>query len=845
MPKLIIDQRELEVPKGTKVIEAAGRLGIMIPRFCYHAALGSLGACRMCAVKFLDGPVKGVDMSCMVDAADGMVVSTNHPEAVEFRRYVIEWLMLNHPHDCPVCDEGGHCLLQDETVSGGHGLRRYLGKKRTYQDQYLGPFVQHEMNRCIHCWRCRRFYQEFSGYRDLGAMQIGNRMYFGRFSDGRLESPFAGNLIDICPTGVYTDKPARFKGRRWDFEREPSLCLHCSLGCNTIASARYREMIRQEARFNEAVNGYFICDRGRFGFAYANHPERPRKAEVDGKHVSLAEALQTAADRLNRVENNYGASAVACLGSPRSSLEAQAQLTRLCRLRGWPEPHFFIDQVMARKVKKAVSGLDANIAVSMREMEEADFIMVAGADPLNEAPMLALALRQAYRHGATVAVIDPRPISLPLEFCHLPVLPGEINQCLSVLMKRGLESAALSGTEAEARTFYEALPGEFAANPDLQQGLVDLAQKLAQSRFPVVVLGTDIVHETSPALVAALVHLCRAVKGKAGLFYLLPGPNAFGAGRLLVTAESEANKKANPSNQTQASDLLTSLESGSLKALVLVECDPLWSFPGQQRLISALERLDLLVVLDYLPSDTAKRADIVLPTQTVFENEAGSFINQEGRLQMASPIHVGGQPISQVSPGEHPPRLFLDYIPGAEPRTAAGILQELASALSGNNPKMPEQNLWEWLAQQDPLFAGAGQAADRPYGLRLLPDDSGETFDSLEGIDLEAKLPGDHLELLLVEWAYGTEELSSYSPYIHLAEETPHLSLHLEDAERLGLRTGDQVALHLPGGSLTVGLKTFDNMAKGVMVLPRHRQLAWHKAGTDKLLVPLKNIEKQ
>ncbi|MFB3887704.1 MAG: 2Fe-2S iron-sulfur cluster-binding protein, partial [Thermodesulfobacteriota bacterium] len=173
MPKLKIDNLAIEVPKGTKVIEAASQLGIVIPRFCYHPGLGSVGACRMCAVKFLDGPVKGVQMSCMVDAQDGMVVSTMDEEAVDFRRHVIEWLMMSHPHDCPVCDEGGHCLLQDMTVSGGHSIRRYLGKKWTYQDQYLGPLVQHEMNRCIHCWRCRRFYQDFSGYRDLGAMQIG------------------------------------------------------------------------------------------------------------------------------------------------------------------------------------------------------------------------------------------------------------------------------------------------------------------------------------------------------------------------------------------------------------------------------------------------------------------------------------------------------------------------------------------------------------------------------------------------------------------------------------------------------------------------------------------------
>jgi NADH-quinone oxidoreductase subunit G len=240
MPKITIDGQAIEVPAGTKVIEAAERLGIFIPRLCYHPALGSVGACRLCACAFLEGPVRGVNMSCMVEAQEGMVVSTTAPEALDFRRDVIEWLMANHPHDCPVCDEGGHCLLQEMTVSGGHGVRRYTGRKRTYRDQDLGPLVQHEMNRCIHCYRCRRFYQEVAGGRDLGALGIANRTSFGRFADGPLESPFSGNLIDLCPTGVFTDKVSRYKGRRWDFQRSPSLCTDCSLGCATIVSARYR-----------------------------------------------------------------------------------------------------------------------------------------------------------------------------------------------------------------------------------------------------------------------------------------------------------------------------------------------------------------------------------------------------------------------------------------------------------------------------------------------------------------------------------------------------------------------------------------------------------------------------
>ena len=160
------------------------------------------------------------------------------------------------------------------------------------------------MNRCIHCYRCRRFYQEFAGYRDLGAMQIANRVYFGRYSEGPLESPFSGNLVDVCPTGVYTDKPARYKGRRWDFERGSSLCIHCSLGCRTVANARYREVVRVEARFSDAVNGYFICDRGRYGFCYTNHSERPRRAESPGKRSAWEAGVRRVAAELSRIRKS-------------------------------------------------------------------------------------------------------------------------------------------------------------------------------------------------------------------------------------------------------------------------------------------------------------------------------------------------------------------------------------------------------------------------------------------------------------------------------------------------------------------------------------------------------------
>jgi NADH-quinone oxidoreductase subunit G len=402
MPKLIIDNIEIEVAKDTKLIEAARQAGIIIPHFCYHPALGSAGACRMCAVKCLEGPVKGIQMSCMVPAQDGMVVSTIDEEAVKMRSLVIEWLMINHPHDCPVCDEGGECLLQDYTVAGGHGVRRYRGKKRTHINQYLGEQVQHEMNRCIQCYRCVRFYQEFAGGKDLGALGRGNFIYFGRKEEGALESPFSGNLVDICPTGVYTDKTARFRARYWDYDMAPSVCPQCSLGCNTIPSARYRELLKTMARRNDAVNGWFICDRGRFNNQPVNSPDRSRRPMVDGEVVTWDEAMDSLVTRIVELFELHGEGSLALVGSSRMSLEGNVLLARLDECVDAGALCYFADDAEAEAAMTAVSLLDAEKTGSMAEIGSADCVVLLTTDLLEEGPMMALAVRQAWRGGAKI-----------------------------------------------------------------------------------------------------------------------------------------------------------------------------------------------------------------------------------------------------------------------------------------------------------------------------------------------------------------------------------------------------------------------------------------------------------
>ena len=478
MVKLIIDNIGIEVTPGTKVIEAAYKAGIVIPHFCYHPALGSVGACRLCAVKVLEGPapVMGIQMSCMLPVQDGMVVSTTDPEAARMRSLVIEWLMLNHPHDCPVCDEGGECLLQDYTVAGGHGHRRYKGQKRTHVNQYLGPYVEHEMNRCIQCYRCVRFYQDYAGGDDLGVLGRAGLVYFGRKDAGRLESPFSGNLVDICPTGVFTDKTARFRARYWDYQMAPSVCACCSLGCNTIPVGFHRELLKIMARKNEEINGWFICDRGRFSKDPANAPDRPRHPRIEGRPVGWDEAMASLTSRLVEIAENGEEGSIALVGSPRMSLEAGLLLGRLREMLPAAVLCYFAELAEEEAAATAVSLLKGRLAWSMADVARADCIAVTNCDLLAEGPMMAMAIRQAWRAGAVVFLVGECPAE-------------------------GLQ--ALSVTFARVATLAEVVFSGY--------------------RKPVVVCGT-----AEPDIQA----IKNCAEQAAGLTYLLSGPNTYGAALL-------------------------------------------------------------------------------------------------------------------------------------------------------------------------------------------------------------------------------------------------------------------------------------------------------------------------
>ncbi|KHK03327.1 2Fe-2S iron-sulfur cluster-binding protein [Desulfovibrio sp. TomC] len=788
MPDLIIDGRAISVPKGTMVIEAAERLGIMIPRFCWHKALGAAGACRMCAVKFVDGPVKGLEMSCMTLAADGMVVETFHPEAVAFRRRIIELLMVNHPHDCPVCDEGGHCLLQDETISGNHVQRRYPGRKRTFLDQNLGPFIQHEMNRCIHCYRCARFYQDYCGYRDFGPMQNANRVYFGRFADGPLENPFAGNLADLCPTGTLTDKPARYTSRRWDCERAPSVCLHCSLGCNVTVLSRYRRVARIEARDNEAVNGSFLCDRGRFSAGYEARTDRPRSGVIEGKPVPVLTAEAAATAQLKALAQRHGPESIAVVGGLRSTMETQAALVLAAKAAGWRAPAFFGSRLEQAATKAALAALTPARARSLAELGQADAVLVLGVSPLCDAPMLALALRQASRAGAKIILADPRPVALPLPFVHLPVAPGQLPDVLAV---------ATGAPEDAPTAAQQRLP----LSPELWPALEDAAKALAAAKRPVLVF--------APGLAAVLPD-----DDRLALFPVLPAAGSAGAALLA------------PNDAPGLDELAADVAAGRVKGLVVVETD---CFTAAPALAAVFPKLDTLIVLDHLPTPTVAAAQVVLPTTTIFES-GGTLAASDGRLQAASPVQSPGEPVARDGRGSHPPRAYDRPLPGTDPAPAAFWLARISQGLGREAPRAP---LAERMAAI-PALAGIDCARLPAAGLR--PAFAGPGPAAAPPTNLAAQASEAGLVVVYDEALFATDALGRYAPLAKAqAPTTPVVWLHADDAASLELADAMAVAVGCGDQSAPATLRLSRAMARGVLVVPRRPEFA----GLPPILGPL------
>jgi len=636
MATIYVDNKPFEVNGADNLLRACLSLGLDIPYFCWHPALGSVGACRACAVKQYanaDDKRGRLVMSCMTPSTDNTYISIDDEEARAFRKSVLEWLMTNHPHDCPVCEEGGHCHLQDMTVMTGHNMRRYRFNKRTHHNQDLGPFINHEMNRCIACYRCVRYYNDYAGGDDLGVYGANSNLYFGRESDGVFKSEFSGNLIEVCPTGVFTDKTHSERyNRKWDMQFSPSICQQCSVGCNTSPGERYGELRRIENRYHGEINHYFLCDRGRFGHGYVNRKDRPRQPLYRNTSMAINVVMQTlpVGEALTRISSSLqpmlAQRRVIGMGSPRASLEANYALRDLVGAENY---YCGIGEAELKLVRLVLDIMRDTAAhtPALREMEEADAVFVFGEDVTQTAPRIALALRQAVKAVAVQMAADNKipdwQIAAVQHIGQRARSPLFIASFASTRLDDIAESTFHGAADDLARLGFAVAHAIDSSAPavsglsDTEQAMAQrIAQALLTAQKPLVVCGTG---PASEAVLQAAGNIASALckQGKAASLALcVPEVNSLGVA-MLEAGSADAGLRA--------------LVNGQADALIVVEND-LYRRAPAELVDGAFSHVTTVLAIDHQTHATVERAQFILPAASFAEGD-GTVVNMEGRAQ--------------------------------------------------------------------------------------------------------------------------------------------------------------------------------------------------------------------
>lgn len=662
MAVIYIDGKKVEVDGADNLLQSCLSLGIDIPYFCYHPELGSVGSCRQCAVKqynseedYQAGRGRLV-MSCMVapeyDAKAGkykdMYISVDDAEAKAFRQSIVEYLMTNHPHDCPTCEEGGQCHLQDMTYMSGHNRRRYRFSKRTHHNQDLGAFINHEMNRCIACYRCVRFYKDYAGGQDLGVYASNNRVYFGRDEDGQLQSEFSGNLTEVCPTGVFTDKTHSDRyNRKWDMQYAPSICQGCSAGCNVSAGERYGEIRRIENRYHSEVNRYFLCDRGRFGYGYVNRADRPLQAlkRVHGQWIKTQ--LDYALDEtIAQVRGKK----ILGIGSPRASLETNFALKK------WVGSENFstgLNHHQQNLVEKAIEILTTEGIVnpSITEIEAHDAVLILGEDLTQTSSRVALAVRQAAKNKAkqmAQALCTPTWLAEPVKrigqnalspIYTLSVAQTKLDDISKLSAVASVEDMVKLGFLL-AKILAD-LPNDLTQIQQILQAKQDdphtseqaqlaayIAYDLIMADRPLVISGTSL---GSTALMEAAAQIAQNLTQKRQAICQadsnLQDQTHYGDQASLYLTVAQANAMG---VCLLGGKSLEEVLADDFEAVVVVEND-LTEAMNLNRLTQVFDKKSV-IVLDHQSFDWHDLADLVLPAASFAEGD-GTMISAEGRVQ--------------------------------------------------------------------------------------------------------------------------------------------------------------------------------------------------------------------
>jgi NADH-quinone oxidoreductase subunit G len=787
---LTVDGKEITVPKGTLIIRAAEQLGIEIPRFCDHPLLEPVAACRQCYVK-VEGQRK-LMTSCSTPAADGMAVLTQFTdeEVRDAQEGVLEFLLINHPLDCPVCDRGGECPLQDQALAYGPGESRYVEAKRTYRKPLaLSPLVNLDRERCVLCARCTRFCDQISGDRFIELFDRGAAEQVSIAPGEDFDSPFSGNTVQICPVGALTATTYRFAARPFDLKYADTVCPHCACGCNLKVDLRRGEVVRHVARDNLDVNDAWLCDKGRFAFSFADRPERlttPLLREHGLEPVSYGEALGAVADRSSGKR-------VAILAGGRLSDEDAFALSKLARTA------FQTNDVDHRIGGAGDFPLEAEAAqaagmpITYRDVEGAKAILVVGLDAEQELPILHLRIRKAVRaHGAKVVVVHPRLTRLHDVAEHLLCRPGEEEAVLA-----RLTGDAISGDEREDSA-REALRG---AGRDL------------------VVLAGARLGASSGAVAAAM----RAASSAGGKFALLNRrandrgalraglhPGLLPGGREVQSEDSRAQVEVawgtllpgGPGRDARG--ILEAATAREIDVLFLVGVDPFTDFPDAALARRAMQNVPYKVVVDVDSRAMAPYADAMLPAAPYLEKD-GHYTDWEGRAQRLRPVRN----------------------PQGMARSEWEIFQQLSELMGKDLGFHSLDALHEEMAS---LYSSAEAVAGRvpPRSVNEAPRGASPSDAPPPGEPHTDQQPPPNGELILFTYPLLVDEgkLMEGADRLKDALEVPaFVEVNSSDAERLGIADGANVRLRTERGETELPARVTAAIAQGAVFVP------WNQPG--------------
>ncbi len=613
MIELQIDGKTVQVAEGSVVIQAAEQAGTFIPHFCYHRKLSIAANCRMCLVDIEKAP-KPMP-ACATPVTQGMVVHTKSERAIKAQKSVMEFLLINHPLDCPICDQGGECQLQDLAVGYGGSASRYEEEKRVVFHKDVGPLISmEEMSRCIHCTRCVRFGQEIAGSMELGMSHRGEHSEIEAFVGDTVDSELSGNMIDICPVGALTSKPFRYQARTWELSRRKSISPHDATGANLIVQVKNNRVMRVVPLENEEVNECWIADRDRYSYEALNSDERLTQPMLkqDGQWITVdwSTALEYVANGLQQIKTDHGASAIGCLASPHSTLEELYLATQLMRGLGSDN----IDSRL-RAADFQHDGKARWLGTSIASLSTLDRVLIIGSHIRKDQPLLAQRIRQAVRRGAKVHALNAQAYdwAMPL---------AEVSLADSSVWVQAL--ADIAAAVAQHKNLQAPAPGNPAST--VAQAI---AASLLTGERKAVLLGNAAAHHEKASSLLALANFIAEHTG-ASVGYLGEAANTVGA--QLVSAQA-LHGGMNAAQMLQAQ---------SLKALFLLNTEPEHDCAVAAH---SLNKVDMVVTMSPFKTNL-DISDVLLPVSP-FTETAGTFVNTEGRAQS---FHGVVKPLGETRP---------------------------------------------------------------------------------------------------------------------------------------------------------------------------------------------------